>query len=261
MAHEVNDVSFVGVVHPEHGPGFDVWVGGGLSTNPKIAQRLGAWVPLDEVPDVWCGIVTVFRDYGYRRLRHRARIKFLVADWGAAEFRRVLEEEYLGRPMIDGPAPEVPERPIDHVGVHRQVDGRFYVGVAPASGRVSGTTLIDLAKAAEAAGSRRVRLTAQQKIVVLDVPEENVDGLVAQLDGLGLQADPSPWRRNTMACTGIEYCKLAIVETKARGASLIDELERRIPKFDEPDRALLGLDDRELAELDPGARHRGAPPR
>jgi sulfite reductase (ferredoxin) len=228
IAHEVNDVSFIGVEHPEHGPGFDVWVGGGLSTNPKIAQRLGAWVPLDEIPDVWAGIISIFRDYGYRRLRHRARIKFLIADWGAAEFRRVLEEEYLHRPLVDGPAPATPDAPIDHVGVHKQVDGRNYVGVAPASGRVSGGTLIALADAAEQAGSGRVRLTPQQKIVVLDVPDENVEALVAQLNTLGLQAEPSPWRRATMACTGIEFCKLAIVETKERAIRLVDDLEKRL---------------------------------
>ena len=228
IAHEVNDVSFIGVEHPEHGPGFDVWVGGGLSTNPKIAQRLGAWVPLDEVPDVWAGIISIFRDYGYRRLRHRARIKFLVADWGVAEFRRVLEQEYLHRPLLDGPAPATPPAPIDHVGVHKQVDGRNYVGVAPASGRVSGTTLIALADAAERAGSGRVRLTPQQKVVVLDVPDERVGALVAELDALGLQAEPSPWRRATMACTGIEFCKLAIVETKERAIRLVDELEKRL---------------------------------
>ncbi|MCO1656645.1 nitrite/sulfite reductase [Pseudonocardia humida] len=228
VAHEVNDVSFIGVEHPEHGPGFDVWVGGGLSTNPKIAQRLGTWVALEDIPDVWAGIISIFRDYGYRRLRHRARIKFLIADWGAAEFRRVLEEEYLGRPLADGPAPAIPEIPIDHVGVHKQVDGRNYIGVAPASGRVSGGTLIDLADAAEAAGSGRVRLTAQQKIVVLDVPDENVEALVARLNTLGLQAEPSPWRRSTMACTGIEYCKLAIVETKERAIRLVDDLEKRL---------------------------------
>ncbi|WP_214401545.1 nitrite/sulfite reductase [Pseudonocardia lacus] len=228
VAHEVNDVSFIGVEHPEHGPGFDVWVGGGLSTNPKIAQRLGTWVPLEDIPDVWAGIISIFRDYGYRRLRHRARIKFLIADWGAAEFRRVLEEEYLGRPLADGPAPAIPEVPIDHVGVHKQTDGRNYVGVAPASGRVSGTTLIELADAAEAAGSGRVRLTAQQKIVVLDVADEHVEALVARLNTLGLQAEPSPWRRATMACTGIEYCKLAIVETKERAIRLVDDLEKRL---------------------------------
>jgi sulfite reductase (ferredoxin) len=228
VAHEVNDISFVGVVHPEHGPGFDLWVGGGLSTNPKIAQRLGAWVPLDEIPDVWAGVISIFRDYGYRRLRHRARIKFLVADWGAAEFRRVLEEEYLGRKLVDGPAPATPESPIDHIGVHRQRDGRNYVGVAPASGRVSGTTLVALADAAEAAGSRRVRLTPQQKIVVLDVADDRVDALKAELNTIGLQAEPSPWRRSTMACTGIEFCKLAIVETKERAIRLVEDLEKRL---------------------------------
>jgi sulfite reductase (ferredoxin) len=228
VAHEVNDVSFIGVVHPEHGPGFDVWVGGGLSTNPKIAQRLGAWIPLDEIPDVWEGIISVFRDYGYRRLRHRARIKFLVADWGAAEFRRVLEQEYLGRALLDGPTPEIPAAPIDHIGVHKQKDGRNYVGVAPASGRVSGTALVALADAAERAGSRRVRFTPQQKIVVLDVPDRAVNRLVRELASLGLQAEPSPWRRATMACTGIEFCKLAIVETKERAIRLVEDLEKRL---------------------------------
>jgi sulfite reductase (ferredoxin) len=228
VAHEVNDVSFVGVVHPEHGPGFDLWVGGGLSTNPKIAQRLGVWVPLDEIPEVWAGVISIFRDYGYRRLRHRARLKFLLADWGAENFRQVLEDEYLHRKLVDGPAPATPERPIDHVGVHKQRDGLNYVGLAPASGRVSGTTLVALADAVERAGSGRVRLTPQQKIVVLDVPDGKVDALKAELNTIGLQAEPSIWRRSTMACTGIEFCKLAIVETKARAADLVTDLERRL---------------------------------
>jgi sulfite reductase (ferredoxin) len=228
IAHEVNDVSFIGVVHPEQGPGFDLWVGGGLSTNPKLAQRLGVWVPLDEVPDVWAGVVSIFRDYGYRRLRNRARLKFLVADWGVEKFRQVLEDEYLHRKLIDGPAPAIPESPIDHIGVHKQRDGRNYVGVAPASGRVSGSTLVALADAAERAGSGRVRLTPYQKIVVLDVPDGKVDGLKAELNTIGLQAEPSPWRRATMACTGIEFCKLAIVETKERAIRLVEDLEKRL---------------------------------
>ncbi|MEU1297988.1 nitrite/sulfite reductase [Streptomyces sp. NPDC005840] len=235
VAHEINDIAFVGVVHPEHGPGFDLWVGGGLSTNPKIGQRLGAWVPLDEVPDVYEGVISIFRDYGYRRLRTRARLKFLVADWGTEKFREVLETEYLGRPLLDGPAPDQPvERWRDHVGVHRQKDGLFYVGFAPRVGRVDGATLTKIAEVAEAHGSGRVRTTAEQKMVVLDVAQDQVDSLVTALEALDLAVRPSPFRRGTMACTGIEYCKLAIVETKARGASLIDELERRIPEFDEP---------------------------
>ncbi|WP_199434925.1 nitrite/sulfite reductase [Qaidamihabitans albus] len=228
VAHEIHDVAFVGVEHPEHGPGFDVWVGGGLSTNPMIGQRLGAWVPLEEVPDVWAGVVSVFRDYGYRRLRARARIKFLVKDWGAERFRDVLEAEYLGRRLADGPAPVAPAAPVDHIGVHPQKDGNFYVGAAPVAGRSSGSTLIAVAKAAERAGSGRVRLTPQQKLVVLDVPEADVAGLRAELADIGLQTEPTPWRRGVMACTGIEFCKLAIVETKARAQELVDELERSL---------------------------------
>ncbi|MBE1578962.1 nitrite/sulfite reductase [Amycolatopsis roodepoortensis] len=228
VAHEINDVAFVGVNHPDHGPGFDVWVGGGLSTNPMIGQRLGAWVSLDEVPDVWEGVISVFRDYGYRRLRARARIKFLVKDWGAAKFRQVLEDEYLKRKLTDGPAPEVPAGQIDHVGVHPQIDGKFYVGAAPVAGRVSGSTLLAVAKAAERAGSNRVRLTPHQKLVVLDVPEAEVNGLKSELSELGLETEPSPWRRGIMACTGLEFCKLAIVETKARAIELVTELEKRL---------------------------------
>jgi sulfite reductase (ferredoxin) len=93
VPYEANDISFLGVVHPVHGPGFDLWVGGGLSTNPMLAQRLGVWVSLEEVPEVWAAVCSVFRDYGYRRLRSRARLKFLVADWGVEKFRKVLQEE------------------------------------------------------------------------------------------------------------------------------------------------------------------------
>ncbi|MBY8885781.1 nitrite/sulfite reductase [Streptomyces sp. PTM05] len=235
VAHEINDISFVGVVHPEHGPGFDLWVGGGLSTNPKIGVRLGAWVPLEDVPEVYEGVISIFRDYGYRRLRNRARLKFLVADWGAERFREVLEREYLLRTLIDGPAPDQPvSRWRDHVGVHRQRDGRFYVGFAPRVGRVDGTTLTKIADLAQAHGSGRLRTTVEQKMIVLDVTEDQVESLVAGLEALDFQVNPSPFRRGTMACTGIEFCKLAIVETKARGAALIDELERRLPDFDEP---------------------------
>ncbi|MGW3338049.1 nitrite/sulfite reductase [Streptomyces sp. NPDC001009] len=235
VAHEINDIAFVGVEHPERGPGFDLWVGGGLSTNPKLGVRLDAWVPLEEVPDVYEGVISIFRDYGYRRLRNRARLKFLVADWGPEKFRQVLEDEYLGRKLVDGPAPEQPvERWRDHVGVHRQRDGRFYVGFAPRVGRVDGATLAKIAGVAEEHGSGRVRTTTEQKMIVLDVEADRIESLVAGLEALDLRVSPSPFRRGTMACTGIEFCKLAIVETKARGSALIDELERRLPEFEEP---------------------------
>ena len=234
--HEINDIAFAAVRHPETGEvGYDLWVGGGLSTNPMIAKRLGAFVRPDQVPEVWKAVCEVFRDYGYRRLRHRARIKFLIADWGAAQFREILEKEYLGYALPDGPAPvNVDSAARDHVGVHRQGDGLSYVGFAPRVGRLDGEQLGSIATLADRYGSGRVRTTAQQKMIILGVPDSAVDDLVAELDALGLPAEPSAFRRHTMACTGIEFCKLAIVETKGRAMTLIDELERRLPGFETP---------------------------
>jgi sulfite reductase (ferredoxin) len=234
--HEINDVAFAAVRHPDTGEtGYDLWVGGGLSTNPMIAKRLGAFVRPGQVPEVWAGVTALFRDYGYRRLRHRARIKFLVADWGAERFREVLEKEYLGYALSDGPAPvNVDGGARDHVGVHPQKDGLAYVGFAPKVGRLNGDALHTIAALADEYGSGRVRTTTEQKMVILDVPPERTGDLAAELDAAGLPAKPSAFRRYTMACTGIEFCKLAIVETKARAMDLIDELERRLPDFDTP---------------------------
>jgi sulfite reductase (ferredoxin) len=234
--HEINDVAFAAVRHPETGEiGYDLWVGGGLSTNPMIAKRLGTFVKPEQVAEVWNAVAEVFRDYGYRRLRHRARIKFLIADWGPAKFREVMEKEYLGYALPDGPAPvNVSSGARDHIGVHRQGDGLNYVGFAPRVGRLNGDTLDAIATLAERYGSGRVRATTEQKMVIIDVPDENVHGLVTELDALGLPVKPSVFRRHMMACTGIEFCKLAIVETKGRAMSLIDELEQRLPDFESP---------------------------
>ncbi|MFC0863517.1 nitrite/sulfite reductase [Sphaerimonospora cavernae] len=233
--HEINDISFVGVVDERGEAGFDLWVGGGLSTNPMFAKRLGVFVRPEQVPEVWAGVTGVFRDYGYRRLRSRARLKFLVNDWGPEKFREVLQTEYLKYDLPDGPAPAAPrgERR-DHVGVHPQRDGNFYVGFAPRVGRLSGDLLHRIADAAERHGSGRVATTIEQKMVILDVAPDRVESIVAELEAADLRVTPSTFRRQTMACTGIEFCKLAIVETKDAASALIDELERRLPDFTEP---------------------------
>jgi sulfite reductase (ferredoxin) len=233
-APEINDVSFVGTIHPEHGAGFDLWVGGALSTNPFLAQKMGVWIPLDEVADAWEGVISIFRDYGYRRLRSRARLKFLVKDWGIEKFREVLETEYLHRKLIDGPSPASATRNGDHIGVHEQKDGRFYIGATPTVGRVSGTLLTSLGDLVEKYDVQGVRLTAYQKLVLIGVDGDRVDEVVDALEVIGLSARPSNWRRSTMACTGIEFCKLAIVDTKQRAMRLVDELERRFPDIDTP---------------------------
>jgi sulfite reductase (ferredoxin) len=230
--HEINDIDFVGVTLPSGEVGYDLWVGGGLSTNPKLALRLGVFVEPARVPEVWAGVTSVFRDYGYRRSRNHARLKFLMADWGPERFREVLETEYLSAPLPDGPPPvENDER--DHVGVHPQHDGRFYVGAVARAGRTSGTQLRRVAELAEELGGGRISTTGVQGLVLLDVPADNVEALVEALEAEDLQVRPSRFRRGTLTCTGLEFCKLAIVETKARAVDLYTELEKRLPDFDE----------------------------
>jgi sulfite reductase (ferredoxin) len=233
--HEINDIALVGVIHPELGAGYDIWVGGGLSTNPKLGVRLGAFVEPARVLEVWQGVISVFRDYGYRRSRMHARLKFLLADWGPEKFREVLEAEYLSAPLPDGPAPATPPTPDrDHVGVHAQKNGLSYIGTVARAGRTSGTQLSRIAELSERLGGSRISTTAQQGLVLLDIPNEHVDEVVSELEAEDLRVRPSVFRRGTLACTGLEFCKLAIVETKARAVDLYTELEKRLPDFDEP---------------------------
>jgi len=233
--HEINDVAFVGVRLPDGRVGYDLWVGGGLSTNPKLGLRLGTFVEPERVAEVWAGVCGVFRDYGYRRSRMHARLKFLLADWGPERFREVLETEYLTAPLPDGPAPATaPTEDRDHVGVHRQADGLNYVGMVPRAGRTSGTQLQQVAALADRFGDGRVSTTAQQGLVVLGVPDDAVEELVDLLEAEDLRVRPSRFRRGMLACTGLEFCKLAIVETKARAVDIYTELEKRLPDFDEP---------------------------
>jgi sulfite reductase (ferredoxin) len=231
---EVNDVALVGVVHPSLGPGYDLWVGGGLSTNPMLAVRLGAFVPPDRAAETWGGVTTLFREYGYRRSRNHARFKFLVKDWGAERVREVLEKEFLDSALPDGPAPPpAPMHRRDHVGVRPQRDGRVAIGFAPRAGRVSGHQLRLVADLADRFGDGWVAATAQQKLVITGVAERQADELLAELDEIDLPAHPDSFRKGVMACTGIEFCKLAIGETKGRARWLAEELAARFPGLDE----------------------------
>lgn len=236
ILHEVQDIAFCAVEHPELGVGYDLWVGGGLSVNPILGVRLGVFVKPEQTAEVWKGVTSIFRDHGYRRLRNRARLKFLVKKWGAEKFLQVLQDDYLGYELPEGPAPKTASHGDrgDHVGIHEQKDGRWYVGVAPVAGRVSGTKMKQIADIAEAAGSDRIRLTPLQKILVLDIEKEKVSDVVNGLRALELDANPGEFHRNVIACTGIEYCKLAIVETKATSREVVKVLDEKFPDLDNP---------------------------
>lgn len=232
---QINDVGVFGVTrkHPQTGAeerGFGVMVGGGLSTKPHIAQSLRVFVREEQLPAVCRGIAHVFRDHGYREKRTRARLKFLVSDWGWEKFREVLEKD-IGFTLerdeaITGPvhAPHT-----DHMGTGPQKQpGLNYVGIPIERGRLTAQQMriaADLAEKYAAKGKAQLRLSNKQNLILPNVPTEHLEELVKALTDAGLRPHAPLWRTSLISCTGTQFCNLAIVETKARAARILKYLE------------------------------------
>jgi sulfite reductase (ferredoxin) len=225
-AHQINDIGFV--AHEVNGRvGFDVWVGGGLGAIAHLAERLGVFVTPDKVLEVARAITGAYRDHGYRVSRKKARLKFLIKDWGVEKFRQVVEDEYLNYKLEDGPAaPPAPRAASDHLGVIEQKDGRYVIGLATTVGRIDTAKALEIARIADAYGSGEIRNTVRQNIVLVNIPEENLESAKAELEVLGLYAD-SFFRGSTIACTGMQFCRLALTETKAKTTNLVEHLEAK----------------------------------
>ncbi|MCG3198196.1 MAG: Sulfite reductase [ferredoxin] [bacterium] len=211
---------------------YEIFVGGGLSTTPKFAQRLRVAIEAGEVTEVCEQIVGIFRDYGNRENRKRARMKFLVEQWGPERFRATIEER-LGRKLEDWSndfeLPKITDD--DHVGVFPQAQtGLSYVGVPVKTGRLNSVQLHRMAEAAERFGKGRLRFTNHQNFLVPDVPNDAVGDLCAFLDEVGLDARASRTRRLLVACTGNQFCNLALSETKQTAARIVDRIEELIPR-------------------------------
>lgn len=237
---EINDIGLTALTrglngHPE--VGFSLRVGGGLSTQPHFGVRLPVFVRWDQVVQVVKGITEIFRDSaGLRENRERARLKFLFLHdgWTAASFLCALEDRVGFR--LDPDVPEDPPADVyrDHVGVHPQKqEGMFYVGAAVLRGRITAGQLRAAAELAERYASGDLRTTNMQNLLILNVPERNVDALVQELEAAALRVRGSPFWRGAIACTGTEFCKLAITETKSYARWLVEELEERLPGFDQ----------------------------
>jgi len=237
---EIQCVALVGAERHVQGHaefGFDLRVGGGLSTQPFISQRINAFIKPEEVIEVIRHITEIWRDTPeYREKRHHARIKYLIHDWGVSKFRQVLEER-LGRKLEDAPADyqEPPEAYRDHIGVHAQKQpGLYYVGAPVLIGRITSQQLKRVADLCRRYGdAKTIRLTVRQNILLLNIPEVHVEKVLSGLSDVGLSINAHPVRRSVITCTGIEFCKLAITETKARSQQIVEYLEKRVP-LDEP---------------------------
>ena len=226
--HEINDIGLV-AVEKDGVVGYDIWVGGGLGASARMGRRLDLFALPEEAAEVCRAITEIFRDEGNRTKRTRARIKFLVDEWGVERIRAEVEER-LRRSFPTSVEPADPVDPHrDHLGIHPQVQpGLYYLGATTLRGRFTGDQMIAVADIAERFGSGALRCTNRQNIIVLDVADAQVDEAAASLRDVGLPTEASTFRRGVISCTGMEFCKLAIVETKERAAELIEHLERRV---------------------------------
>src|SRR5271157_1527368 len=237
---EINDVGLTAITRSFRGQletGFSLRVGGGLSTDPHLAVRLNAFVRWHQVVDVIRGVAELFRTAtSLREHRERARLKFLFLreGWTAETFQHELER-LLGF-QLDPAEPEHPPQDIyrDHVGIHPQKqEGLSFVGAAVLRGRVSWEQLRAAAELSERYASGDLRTTAMQNLMIVNVPQQKADALAKELDAIGFPVQASPFVRGTIACSGTEFCKLAITETKGFSRWLTEELDDRLPGFDQ----------------------------
>ena len=237
---EINDVALTALKRVKDGKediGYSLRVGGGLSNEPHLAVRLNAFIPQDKAFDAVRAVCEIFRDSDVlRENRTRARIKYLFMKNGwTAESMLAAIEEKLGfkfDPAEEGPIAEDIYR--DHMGVHRQKQpGLSYVGATVINGRITSEQMHGLASLSEKYGDGHLRTTIGQNIILVNIPNEKVQALVAELTALGLQVEPTVFFRGAVSCTGTEFCKLAIAETKAFNKWLVSELEERLPEFDQ----------------------------
>lgn len=234
VGHEINDIGLIALRHDDEIV-FDLWVGGGLGAKEHFGKRLGVHVRRDQIVEVTEHIVGIFRDHGNRGSRALARLKFLIANWGAVRFLSELEDR-LGYRLRRGESPNVPvSTNRAHIGIHPQKqEGRVYAGAATIGGLLSGDQMVEVARIAKELGGGTIRLTPTQNLVLLNIPEGNADAVAAALEKIDLIVNASVFRTGTIACTGNQFCKLAQAETKSRAEELIEHLEKTLPEFYSP---------------------------
>ncbi|HVT58297.1 MAG TPA: nitrite/sulfite reductase [Thermoanaerobaculia bacterium] len=223
-APEIHCIALVGTLR-EGRPGFGVRVGGGLSTWPRLADDLGVFVPVGQAVPVLQAIVDVWRlDRRYRLSRTWARLKFMVDDVGAPEFRARVEGRFGAR-LEDGQVPAAPEDEHDHSGVHPQRQpGLYYAGFPVYLGLVNGDQMVALAELA-AGFDGEIRLTRRQNFILTGIPERRLDEVVAQAAEIGFPLAAGGLKGLSIACTGNPFCNFTVAETKGRLSQIVEHLE------------------------------------
>ena len=237
---EINDVAFTATRRHRGGAfenGFSVRIGGGLSTEPHIALKLNAFVRQEQVVDVARGVAEIFRaSEVLRQSRDQARLKylFLKHGWTAENFLAELNRT-IGYTLDPGEVEEIPsDVHRDHTGVHPQKQaGLVFIGASVLRGRITPAQLRSAAELADQYGDGNLRATVQQNLLLTNIREEHATTVAAELTRAGLPVEVPAFVRGTVACTGSEFCKLALTETKGFARWLSTELDERLPGFAE----------------------------
>jgi len=237
---EINDIGLTATTRTFRGEtevGFSLRVGGGLSAEPHLATRLNAFVRWNQALPVIKGIAELFRESSQlREHRERARLKFLFLrhGWTADDFQSELEKR-IGFRLDPAEAEAVPDDVYrDHVGIHAQRQPGFcYVGAAVLRGRISAEQMRVAADLADRFAGGELRTTNMQNLLIVNVPQSQAEALAKELDAIGLRVGGSVFWRGAVACSGTEFCKLAITETKSFSRWLVEELEERLPGFEQ----------------------------
>ena len=233
---EINDIALTAAKFNDQ-IGYSLRVGGGLSREPHLAVRLNAFVLPEQAVRVARAVAEIFREQqGLRENRAQARMKylFLKEGWTAESFLAELQSR-LDFTLLPAALEQVPDDIYrDHAGIHPQRQpGLSHVGASVLRGRLSGEQLQAAAELAERFGSGALRTTVSQNLLFIDIPNNKTAELARELGQIGLQVDGSSFWRGAVACTGTEFCKLAITETKGFTRWIVDELEERLPEFDQ----------------------------
>ncbi|MDB9311463.1 ferredoxin--nitrite reductase [Spirulina sp. CS-785/01] len=227
---EINDIAFV-PAYREGILGFNVLVGGFFSAKRcEAAIPLNAWVePNQQVVELCRAILTVYRDHGLRANRQKARLMWLIEDWGIEKFRGEVEAVY-GHPLLTAASEDVIDwEKRDHIGVHpQQQDGYSYVGLNVPVGRLSGETMFELARLAEVYGNGEIRCTVEQNMILPYIANENLEALLSEPLLQEFTIAPSSLVRSLVSCTGAKYCNFALVETKQRALKIAEELDQKL---------------------------------
>jgi sulfite reductase (ferredoxin) len=234
ISHEIQDLSFTATKTDNAKIIFDVHVGGGLASNKQVAQHIGYVTPSQVLPMVKA-VTKIYKLYGNRENRRKARLGHILQEWGKEKFLEILNENINFKLKEMKTQAFTPYKQREHFGIHESTQkAQSYIGCAIHSGHIGSNGLFNLHTLLKKHKAQSIKATTTQNFIIQDVPTSNAKALANELTAIGINASPSVFQARTLACTGLNFCKFAISETKDLAKEITLHLEKRFPDFQEP---------------------------